>query len=95
MREFHEHWRALCEAHQEGLYVQLKAACDAYFWLPARHEHRGTGGIFFDDLEDSPKFSAEMVSCWLAPGCQKTGGQVAGHAVYLTVLCLKGAIAAL
>ena len=27
-----------------------RQACDEYFYLPARQEHRGTGGVFFDDL---------------------------------------------
>lgn len=30
------------------LYRALKASCDDYFYIPARKEHRGTGGIFFD-----------------------------------------------
>jgi coproporphyrinogen III oxidase len=33
-----------------ALYAQLKAATDAYFHLPARAEHRGLGGVFFDDF---------------------------------------------
>jgi coproporphyrinogen III oxidase len=55
---FHAHWAALCDAHaapsdahsKRALYASYKAACDAYFYIPARREHRGAGGIFFDDV---------------------------------------------
>jgi coproporphyrinogen III oxidase len=53
---FHAAYAAVCDAHQRpgaprrALYAATKAACDAYFYIPARGEHRGVGGIFFDDL---------------------------------------------
>jgi coproporphyrinogen III oxidase len=40
----------LCDRHDSSLYPQYKALCDKYFYIPARKEHRGLGGIFFDDL---------------------------------------------
>eukprot|EP00967_Tisochrysis_lutea_P068679 scaffold90069_cov17-Tisochrysis_lutea.AAC.2 len=64
---FHSFWKAVCDKHQEGLYSTLKQECDkcvlgaglskarsvraVYFYLPARGEHRGIGGLFFDDME--------------------------------------------
>lgn len=41
----------MCDRHDAELYPKFKAWCDDYFYLPARQEHRGIGGIFFDDLE--------------------------------------------
>eukprot|EP00850_Spirogloea_muscicola_P005000 SM000022S07214 [mRNA] locus=s22:520489:526297:- [translate_table: standard] len=50
---FHKFWQAVCRRHGAPrglkLYEACKAACDGYFYLPARREHRGVGGIFFDD----------------------------------------------
>jgi coproporphyrinogen III oxidase len=48
--EFHRALRELCERHLPGRHGELKRAADAYFFLPHRGEHRGVGGIFFDDL---------------------------------------------
>jgi coproporphyrinogen III oxidase len=49
-RHFHRTWKALCDRHDPAWYPRFKAACDAYFHLPHRGEHRGVGGIFFEDL---------------------------------------------
>ncbi|KAG7343011.1 coproporphyrinogen III oxidase [Nitzschia inconspicua] len=63
---FHTVYRDLCQDSQTKhpndaalfSYPSLKRLCDDYFYLPARSEHRGTGGIFFDDL---PAFAPGVV----------------------------------
>jgi coproporphyrinogen III oxidase len=47
---FHRALREACERHSPGSFAAMKRAADAYFFLPHRAEHRGVGGIFFDDL---------------------------------------------
>jgi coproporphyrinogen III oxidase len=47
---FHGALRGACDAYRADAYAQYKAWCDRYFYLPHRHEPRGVGGIFFDDL---------------------------------------------
>lgn len=32
-------------------YLRFKKWADDYFYIPMRKEHRGVGGIFFDDLD--------------------------------------------
>jgi coproporphyrinogen III oxidase len=48
--EFHAALRAACETLRPDAYLEYKAWCDRYFYLPHRQEPRGVGGIFFDDL---------------------------------------------
>jgi coproporphyrinogen III oxidase len=53
IQSFHKMYSELCQRNTlptSYTYTTMKQACDAYFYLPARQEHRGTGGIFFDDM---------------------------------------------
>jgi len=53
-KEFHGYWKGVCDAFTPdgSSYDAYKAWCDDYFYIPARKEHRGIGGLFFDDLDD-------------------------------------------
>ena len=53
-REFHGYWKDVCDGFTPdgSSYEKYKAWCDEYFYIPARKEHRGIGGLFFDDLDD-------------------------------------------
>jgi len=51
---FHRVWKATCDRHDPSCHRRLKDACDAYFFLRHRSEHRGVGGIFFEDLGGDP-----------------------------------------
>ena len=56
--DFHENYKNICDIHgTKGTYDICKQWCDDYFYLPARQEHRGIGGIFFDDLSSLKSFS--------------------------------------
>jgi coproporphyrinogen III oxidase len=49
-RDFHRVLRDACERYAPGSYARHKRAADDYFFLKHRGEHRGVGGIFFEDL---------------------------------------------
>ncbi|MDA8746862.1 oxygen-dependent coproporphyrinogen oxidase [Litoreibacter sp.] len=46
---FHAEMKRGCEGHGDGLYGELKAWADEYFFIPHRGRARGVGGIFYDD----------------------------------------------
>ena len=57
--EFHQSWKDICDTYCNhdntntqsiDWYEKFKKGCDDYFYIPARMEHRGVGGIFYDDL---------------------------------------------
>lgn len=66
---FHRVLAVTCERHLPGRHARLKRAADEYFFLPHRGEHRGVGGIFFDDLcgdlEGALRFVADLPRAFL------------------------------
>lgn len=53
---WHRVAREACRGFDETFYARFKQWCDEYFRLPHRHEQRGIGGLFFDDLSE-PSFA--------------------------------------
>jgi coproporphyrinogen III oxidase len=47
---FHKTLKAQCDRHAHANYDLFKKTCDDYFLIKHRHEMRGIGGIFFDEL---------------------------------------------
>ena len=71
IRDFHGMYQTLCDSYYNIPnidYETLKRNCDDYFYLPARQEHRGTGGIFFDDVPAttaSLSFVQAVANAWM------------------------------
>lgn len=47
---WHQQIKDLCDPFDEAVYPRYKKWADEYFYMPHRQEHRGVGGLFFDDL---------------------------------------------
>ena len=52
---FHRRLKEACDRHDPSWFGRFKKWADDYFYIPHRGEHRGIGGIFFDDLNDRPQ----------------------------------------
>jgi len=50
---WHQSAKDACSEFGENTYYKFKKWCDDYFYLAHRNEHRGIGGLFFDDLNES------------------------------------------
>ncbi len=51
--QWHQKTKAICDDFGVDVYPKYKKWADDYFFMPHRDEHRGVGGIFFDDLNTS------------------------------------------
>ncbi|NVJ65793.1 MAG: oxygen-dependent coproporphyrinogen oxidase [Gammaproteobacteria bacterium] len=47
---WHQVAKQACDPFGAEVYAKYKKWCDEYFYLKHRDEHRGIGGLFFDDL---------------------------------------------
>lgn len=50
---WHQKTKSICDDFGVDVYPKYKKWADDYFFMPHRDEHRGVGGIFFDDLNTS------------------------------------------
>jgi coproporphyrinogen III oxidase len=54
---FHRQLKQACDSFSTTFYNETKTKCDKYFYIAHRKEHRGVGGVFFDDLDAPDKES--------------------------------------
>ena len=50
--KFHAALKKACDKYKKDSYAKFKKWCDDYFYLKHRDEPRGSGGIFFDSLDN-------------------------------------------
>ena len=60
VRRWHAQCQSVCDFHQMD-YEALKSQCDQYFYLPHRQEHRGVGGLFFENMSGDAKAMSAFV----------------------------------
>lgn len=49
---WHQTAKNICDKSDKNFYPRFKKAADDYFFIKHRNEHRGIGGLFFDDLNE-------------------------------------------
>ena len=84
-RHFHSVWKDVCERHDPSYYRRFKLWCDRYFYLTARRETRGVGGIFFEDLHTTP--ASLVVKQQNSDSAQKSSEEVKKHYERFVVDC--------
>ena len=52
VRHWHQTAHDLCAPFGNEVYARYKRSCDEYFYLTHRHETRGVGGLFYDDVSE-------------------------------------------
>ncbi|MDB2613635.1 oxygen-dependent coproporphyrinogen oxidase [Chlamydiales bacterium] len=62
---FHETYKECCDEVDKKIYPSQKKACDDYFYIPHRKEHRGVGGIFLfrENLYSQEAYFSWAKSC--------------------------------
>ncbi len=65
---FHKSLKDQCDRHAQGDYDLFKKTCDDYFFIKHRHEMRGIGGIFFDELSPVGKGNWEKDFAFVKDG---------------------------
>src|SRR3989304_5808424 len=56
---FHSSLKKVCDKFDANYYTEFKKWADDYFFIKHRNETRGVGGIFFDKLKPTEKYSKE------------------------------------
>ncbi len=69
VRHFHGALAAWCARHPQADYAGWKATCDTYFTVRHRHEMRGVGGVFFDELSAPGQGDFDADLACVADGC--------------------------
>lgn len=63
-RFWHEITQSICAPFGKEVYPKYKKWADQYFYLPHRQEHRGIGGLFFDDLNSEADWGWDIDKCF-------------------------------